>query len=264
MRINAGKYRGRALRAPKGYETRPTTDRVREAEMNVITSARQGFEGAVVLDAFAGTGALGLEALSRGADRAWFFETSGDALRAINENVKKLGVPPQSVRIRKADVLAEPPVNARPPFDIVFLDPPYAFDPEAVLGLVAALARGGALAPDVIVMYEHEVQANEAAEAAAAACGLALARRKHYGDTIVDTLRLASWAEEAEAAEDADEEEDAGEDAWADARELSDADEHAGAGGFASAEGAPAPAPAPASETPASAPADSDERKDER
>lgn len=259
MRINAGKYRGRTLKAPKGYETRPTTDRVREAEMNVITSARQGFDGAVVLDAFAGTGALGLEAMSRGAERVWFFETSGEALHAINDNVKKLGVPPQSVRIRKADVLVEPPVNARPPFDIVFLDPPYAFDPKAVLDLVAALARGGALAPDVIVMYEHEIQANEAAEAAAASCGLVLARRKHYGDTIVDTLRLASWAEEAAEAEsrgDGEEDEGDGEDARADACGPADVGELAGAAGAAGASSAgSAPAPAPA---------DSDERKDER
>ncbi len=76
MRIIAGEWRGRPLAAPKGTDTRPTTDRVRESLMSALASERGGFEGAVVLDAFAGSGALGLEALSRGASCAHFFETA--------------------------------------------------------------------------------------------------------------------------------------------------------------------------------------------
>ena len=93
MRIIAGEYRGRRLQAPKGDATRPTTDRVRESLMSALSSARGGFEGAVVLDAFAGSGALGLEALSRGAASAHFFEKDGVALRALCANVEALGVP---------------------------------------------------------------------------------------------------------------------------------------------------------------------------
>ena len=92
MRIIAGEYRGRVLKAPKGEGTRPTTDRVREAMMSVVNSARDGFDDAVVLDAFAGSGALGLEALSRGARCVQFCERAGEALKALNANVAALGL----------------------------------------------------------------------------------------------------------------------------------------------------------------------------
>ena len=92
MRIIAGEFRGRTLKAPKGEGTRPTTDRVREAMMSTVHSARGGFDDAVVLDAFAGSGALGLEALSRGARSVQFCERGGEALRALNANVRLLGL----------------------------------------------------------------------------------------------------------------------------------------------------------------------------
>ena len=190
MRIIAGQHRGRTIKAPKGEDTRPTTDRVRESMMSVVASARGGFSGAVVLDAFAGSGACGLEAMSRGADSVVFYETAPAALSALTDNVRTLGLAAPQARIRRVDVLAAPPTGARPPFDLVFLDPPYAFDPKEVLGMVAALSRGGALEADVIVMYEHAVESDAAICEAAAACGLALARRKKYGDTSLDTLRL--------------------------------------------------------------------------
>ena len=91
MRIIAGAWRGRPIVAPKGEGTRPTTDRVREAVMSAVSSARGGFDDAVVLDAFAGSGALGLEALSRGAASAHFYEVEGAALRALRANCEKLG-----------------------------------------------------------------------------------------------------------------------------------------------------------------------------
>ena len=140
MRIIAGEFRGRTLKAPKGEGTRPTTDRVREAMMSTVHSARGGFDDAVVLDAFAGSGALGLEALSRGARSVQFCERGGEALRALNANVRLLGLDARRARVRKGDVLKDVPY-ARPPFDLVFLDPPYACAAAEVLGLVAH-ARG--------------------------------------------------------------------------------------------------------------------------
>ena len=92
MRIVAGEYRGRPLKAPRGDATRPTTDRVREALMSVVASARGGFGDAVVLDAFAGSGALGLESLSRGAASVHFFERDGASMRTLADNVKTLGI----------------------------------------------------------------------------------------------------------------------------------------------------------------------------
>ena len=109
MRIIAGEFRGRTLKAPKGEGTRPTTDRVREAMMSTVHSARGGFDDAVVLDAFAGSGALGLEALSRGARSVQFCERGGEALRALNANVRLLGLDARRARVRKGDVLKEVP-----------------------------------------------------------------------------------------------------------------------------------------------------------
>ncbi|MBX9033271.1 16S rRNA (guanine(966)-N(2))-methyltransferase RsmD [Gordonibacter massiliensis (ex Traore et al. 2017)] len=189
MRIIAGEFRGRTVKAPKGEGTRPTTDRVRESLMSAVNSARGGFEGAVALDAFAGSGALGLEALSRGAACAHFYERDGAAARVADGNAKALGLDARRARVHRADVLKDPPARARPPFDLVFLDPPYALEAADVLGMVARLADAGALAPDALVVYEHGAAACSQADDAAAACGFALASRKKYGDTVVDILR---------------------------------------------------------------------------
>ena len=189
MRIIAGEFRGRTLKAPKGEGTRPTTDRVREAMMSTVHSARGGFDDAVVLDAFAGSGALGLEALSRGARSAQFCERAGEALKALAANVSLLGLDARRARVRKGDVLKDVPC-ARPPFDLVFLDPPYACEAAEVLGFVGALRMRGSLAEDAIVVYEHAADANDAVDDAAKARDLSIAQRKKYGDTVVDVLRL--------------------------------------------------------------------------
>ena len=138
MRIIAGQFRGRTLAAPKGDGTRPTTDRVRESLMSAVFSQRGGFEDAVVLDAFAGSGALGLEALSRGAARAVFYECAPEAAKVVQKNVANLGLEPARATVTRADVIERAPQFARPPFDLIFLDPPYAYDAMAVLGMVAA------------------------------------------------------------------------------------------------------------------------------
>lgn len=189
MRIIAGEFRGRPLEAPKGDGTRPTTDRVRESMMSVVASARGGFDGAVVLDAFAGSGALGLEALSRGAASACFYERAGEALRALGGNAKALGLEPRRARVCRADVLKAPPTHARPPFDLVFLDPPYALSAAEALGLVRALAEGGTLADEALVVYEHAASTCAEVDEAAVGAGLSLAQRKKYGDTVVDIMK---------------------------------------------------------------------------
>lgn len=191
MRIIAGEYRGRAIKAPKGDGTRPTTDRVRESLMSALASARGGLEGAVVLDAFAGSGALGLEALSRGAASACFFERDGAAASVVSGNLRTLGLEPRRARLVRADVLEKPPFRQRPAFDLVFLDPPYALAAEESLRMVTNLAKTGAVSGDAIVVYEHALSTNVDADEAEAACGFALSSRKKYGETSVDILRLA-------------------------------------------------------------------------
>ena len=118
MRIIAGKWRGRTLIAPPGATTRPTGDRTREALFSMLTSRLGSFEGLSVVDLFAGTGALGLEALSRGAARCTFVEHDRPALEALRINVEKL--------VAEADIRAQSAENfTGGPFDLALLDPPY-------------------------------------------------------------------------------------------------------------------------------------------
>lgn len=188
MRIIAGEHKGRRLVAPKGRGTRPTTDRVRESLMSALASARGGFEGAVVLDAFAGSGVLAFEVLSRGGAMACLTECDPVALKAVESNARTLGFGPDRARIKRTDVLASMPARLRLPYDVVLLDPPYATDPAAVLELVGRLDRAGMLAEDLLVSYEHDLGSNAAVDQAVEASGLALASRRSYGDTVIDLL----------------------------------------------------------------------------
>jgi len=147
VRIVAGSRKGHRIAAPKGAATRPTGDRVREAVFSIIGPV----EGAAVLDLFAGSGALGLEAISRGARHATFVESDPRALRVLRENVALCGVENACTMVRD-DVLGfaerHPGMAA---FDLILLDPPYDFRQ-----LDAALAEaGGVLAPGGLIVLEH-------------------------------------------------------------------------------------------------------------
>ena len=139
-RIIAGVYGGRQISTPKGDGTRPTSDRVREAMFSSLESELGGFDDLRVLDLFAGSGALGLESLSRGAVHATFVESDSRAASVIKANVRDLGVPDAAVVRTSASAYAEQDVHPR--FDLVFLDPPYAVATDLVRGLVAKLAVG--------------------------------------------------------------------------------------------------------------------------
>jgi 16S rRNA (guanine966-N2)-methyltransferase len=119
MRIIAGRWRGRSLAVPPGEVTRPTADRTREALFSMLTSRIGSFEDLRVADIFAGTGALGLEALSRGARSCTFVERDRDAVAALKANIAKLGAEGTDIRAQAAEGFAGGP------FDVVFLDPPY-------------------------------------------------------------------------------------------------------------------------------------------
>lgn len=121
MRIIAGQYRGRKIVAPTGGQTRPTADRARETLFSMLTSRLGGFTDLAVADLFAGSGALGLEALSRGAASCLFVENDRAALEAIRANIASLGVSGASVR---AGSVEHPPAQPAP-YDLIFLDPPY-------------------------------------------------------------------------------------------------------------------------------------------
>lgn len=189
MRIVAGTLRGRAIAAPEGEGTRPTIDRVREALFSSLYSLRGGVEGAVVLDAFAGSGALGIEALSRGAQSAVFYERDTKAASVMRANVKACGLWASRATIVQRDVMQAPPTAQVAPFDLVFIDPPYAYDPAEVLAMVRQLGDAGVLADDAIIVYEHAITAKGEVAKAAAHAGFETIANKKYGKTGVTTLR---------------------------------------------------------------------------
>jgi 16S rRNA (guanine966-N2)-methyltransferase len=148
MRIIAGSRKGHTIRAPKGLDTRPTSDRVREAAFNLIGPV----DGADVLDLFAGSGAMGLEALSRGAERAVFVEANADAAREIERNVDRLRLSGATVLRRDALSALAGEAGAGHAYDLVLLDPPYERWPELESRLAPYLQH--VLSPDGLLVVE--------------------------------------------------------------------------------------------------------------
>jgi 16S rRNA (guanine966-N2)-methyltransferase len=188
MRIVSGEFRGKALKAPAGQATRPTSDRARQAVFNILEHApwSQGVRGLRVIDLFAGSGALGLEALSRGAAFCLFVETDEAARGAIRENVEALQLFGRTrVHRRDATDLGQRPGGDGPAFDLAFLDPPYARGlGEAAL---ARLAAGGWLAPGATVVFERGSD-----EADFNVAGFEPLDARKYGAATVHFLRFAS------------------------------------------------------------------------
>ncbi len=137
-RVISGHARGRRLSTPAGSTTRPTSDRVREALFSSLESALSGFDGAIVLDLFAGSGAVGLEALSRGAEGVVLVESDQRAAAVIRANVAAVGLPGATVVTAKVESYLQRPPDHR--FDVVFLDPPYDLPAADVTVLLGALA----------------------------------------------------------------------------------------------------------------------------
>lgn len=155
MRIIGGQYKGRTIIAPKGSATRPTTDRTRESLFNIL-AARDDvtFEGARVIDLFAGSGALGLEALSRGAAFCLFVDTSASARGAMRDNIEALSAfGTTRIHRRSATDLGAKPAGVGPRFTLAFIDPPYGQD--LVAPALATLDKGGWLAPASLVIAEQ-------------------------------------------------------------------------------------------------------------
>jgi 16S rRNA (guanine966-N2)-methyltransferase len=156
MRIVSGEFRGKALAAPSGQATRPTSDRARQAIFNILEHAAwsEGVRGRRVIDLFAGSGALGLEALSRGAAFCLFVETDEAARGAIRENVEAMALFGRTRVLRRdATQLGQRPGADGPAFDLAFLDPPYAKGLGEVT--LEKLAAGGWLAPGALVVFER-------------------------------------------------------------------------------------------------------------
>ncbi|WP_213455390.1 16S rRNA (guanine(966)-N(2))-methyltransferase RsmD [Rhizomonospora bruguierae] len=153
-RIVAGTLGGRRIAAPPGGRTRPTSDRVREALFSAL-DAITDLAGARVADLYAGSGAVGLEALSRGADHVLLVENDSRAARVIRQNIADLGARERArlVTGTVAQALAAGPEDG--PYDVIFADPPYAVPEGELTGMLAALVGGGWLGPEAVVVLER-------------------------------------------------------------------------------------------------------------
>ena len=183
MRIVAGKFKGREIKGPTGGATRPTSDRVRESIFNILAHGIEGFEldDVRVMDLFAGTGALGLEAISRGAKFCCFVEEDAGARGVIRTNADACGVIGQT-RIWRRDATDLGPCSPQSPYGLVFADPPYGKGMgEKAL---ASVLCGGWLAPGGVVVLEEAAKSviNDLA-------GLSLLDAREYGDTQVRFYR---------------------------------------------------------------------------
>lgn len=192
MRVISGEYRGRTLKTIKGDATRPTTDRVKESLMSSVVSACGSFDDKTILDAFAGSGALGIEALSRGAAQAVFCEKANNALRVIEENIALLKIPSNRFRVIRGDVTARLDVLSRYTFDVVFLDPPYALSASEVMSFVKGLDLKGALSSQALICYEYAKTNKPDVLACVDALELQIVSHKDYGETSLILLRKES------------------------------------------------------------------------
>jgi 16S rRNA (guanine966-N2)-methyltransferase len=179
MRIIAGAWRGRKLEVPAGEATRPTSDRAREGLFSMLQSRLGSFEGLAVADLFAGTGALGLEALSRGAAHCTFYETDREAILALKRNAATLGAGDRA-DIRPQDAA----LVTGGPYHLVMLDPPYASGKAATA--LNNLAAGNALAPGALVSIET------ARDEIVTAPGLETEVERIYGKAKITLLRAPS------------------------------------------------------------------------
>ena len=182
MRIVGGRLRGRALAAPKSAAIRPTADRLRETLFNILAHAYgDPVSGARVLDLFAGTGALGIEAASRGADFVLFIDDSAEARALLRENVAALGLGGTS-RVFRRDATKLGGVHPLPPFSLAFVDPPYG--QNLASAALASARAGGWFTADTLIVVEEAAKARFAAPE-----GFTELARRRYDDTEFVFLR---------------------------------------------------------------------------
>ncbi len=176
-RVIAGKAGGRRLTVPGGRDTRPTSDRAREGLFATISSILGSLSGTRVLDLYAGSGAVGLEALSRGAGHVLLVESGARAGRVIRENIEALGLPGAELIVDRVErVLARGPEGGR--YDVVFADPPYALPGDQVSRLLSALADRAWLTPGALVIVERATRSGPVSWPAAYVAD----RARRYGE----------------------------------------------------------------------------------
>lgn len=183
-RIIAGANGGRKLAAPPGAQTRPTSDRVREAYFSALGTMTD-LDGARFADLYAGSGAVGLEALSRGAAYALLVEADAKAGRAIRDNIVTLraGSSARLITGKVLQVLAGPPEGG--PYDVIFADPPYAVDDDEIDQVQRALTSNGWLSDDAVVTFERSSRTSIKGAQLSWVDGLTADRNRRYGETTL-------------------------------------------------------------------------------
>ncbi len=180
-RIIGGAARGRRLKTPTGIRTRPTSDRVREALFSALESELGTLAGARFLDLFAGSGAVGLEASSRGAAAVVLVEQDRATAALIRANARTLGLEGVTVHAAKAERVAETIALDETRFDVVFADPPYSMDPEAVAAVLSGLLGAGLVAADAVIVVERPRRG----DGWVWPLGMKEMREKRYGETML-------------------------------------------------------------------------------
>jgi 16S rRNA (guanine966-N2)-methyltransferase len=189
MRVIAGSLGGRSLSVPRGSETRPTADRVKEALFSMLGSMRS----LNVLDLYAGTGALGIEALSRGASHALFVEVSGDAVRCIKQNLCRLNLTDRASVVHKRVERAKRQIALGVPYDVLFCDPPWSRI-DAVWKFLATLNVGELLSPAGRLVLEHPANRSPGRNNWAQ---MTLICVRAWGDSAITILESAATAPKA-------------------------------------------------------------------
>ncbi|MEE1756973.1 16S rRNA (guanine(966)-N(2))-methyltransferase RsmD [Streptomyces sp. SP18CS02] len=191
-RVIAGAAGGRRLAVPPGNGTRPTSDRAREGLFSTWEALLGTIDGVRVADLYAGSGAVGLEALSRGAAHALLVEADARAARTVRENVRGLGLPGAEVRTGKAEQIVTGPAPAEP-YDVVFLDPPYAVTDDDLREILLTLRAEGWLTADALVTVERSTRGGEFVWPE----GFEPLRARRYGEGTFWYGRAASTCEDA-------------------------------------------------------------------
>ncbi len=187
MRVSGGALNGRVLKGPASLNVRPTSDRLRAAIFNVLAHAYDDIaNGARVIDLFAGTGALGIEAISRGAEFALFVDDSAEGRALVRENIEALGLGGVTKLFRR-DASKLGPMPPQEPFTLAFLDPPY--NKGLTVKALTSLRDGGWLAKDALVIVEESADAVLELPA-----GYEQLEKRDYGETQILILRVAAGA----------------------------------------------------------------------
>ena len=180
-RIVAGAARGRRLIVPEGDSTRPTSDRAREGLFGTLESLHGHLYGSRVLDLYAGTAAVGLEALSRGAEAVTLVESGDKALPSVRANIDVVALPGAELVAGPVETFLAAGPGLRAPYDIVFADPPYALDEPSLVGILETLISGGWLAVTATVAIER----GSKSPAPQWPAGLRGVRDRRYGDAVI-------------------------------------------------------------------------------